>query len=111
MSWERRFTGREEKRLPVMMEAKLAPAEGGSAERRETAHVDNISARGARVYSSVPWQLGKQVEITPTLGECPLRGEVIYCQKLSDGRFVIGLKFRRSPGLWSIVQKLKDMVR
>lgn len=77
-----------------MMEAKLASAEGASAERQK-AQVANITARGAHVYAGGRWQQGEQVEITPAVGEGPLRGEAIYCKKLTDGRFVVGLKFRR----------------
>lgn len=111
MSLDRRFAGREEKRLPVIMEAKLASAESASAERQEIAHIENLSVLGARVYASGPWQLGEQVAITPVTGGQPLRGEVIYCQKQADGRFVIGLKFQRNPLLWSMLQKLEQMVR
>lgn len=115
MALDSRFTGREEKRLPVMIEARLALAEGAS-ERQEKAQVENISA-GARVYASRPWQWGEPVEIAPVIGkqlvigEQPLRGEVIYCQTQVDGRFVIGLKFRRNPGTSSILERLKGLIR
>jgi hypothetical protein len=116
MALESRFTGREEKRLPIMIEARLALAEGAS-ERQERGQVENISALGARVYASRPWQRGEQVEIAPVIGkqlvigEQPLRGEVIYCQKQADGRFVIGLKFRRNPGMSSMLEKLKGLMK
>ena len=116
MALDSRFTGREEKRLPVVMEAKLAPAERAS-ERQERAQVENISALGARLCASSPWQPGEQVEIAPVLGkqlvigDQPLRGEVGYCQKQAEGRFVVGLKFRRSPGMSSMLEKLKGLIR
>jgi len=94
-----------------MMEVKLVPAEGPNAERRERAVVENISSLGARVYASKPWDLGEQVEVTPAVGEAPLRAEVVYCQKQSNDKFVVGLKFRRSPVLWSILDKVKKLVR
>jgi len=47
---------------------------------------------------------------SPESGEGPLRGEVIYCQKLADGRFVVGLKFWRSHAVGSILEKLKGMI-
>jgi len=94
-----------------MMEVKLISAEGANAERRERAIVENISALGARVYASGPWQLGEYVEVTPAVGEAPLCAEVVYCQKQANGRFVVGLKFRRSPVLWSILEKLRKLVR
>ncbi|PYU11326.1 MAG: hypothetical protein DMG37_17090 [Acidobacteria bacterium] len=111
MALDSRFTGREEKRLPIMMEVKLASAEGANAERRERGVLENISALGARVHAGTSWQLGEKVEVTPAVGEVPLRAEVVYCQRQSNGKFVLGLKFRRSPELWSILEKLKGLVR
>jgi hypothetical protein len=36
---------------------------------------------------------------------------VVYCQKEGSDKFVVGLKFRRSPVLWSILEKVKKLVR
>ena len=93
------------------MDVKLVPAEGAKAERRERAVVENISALGARVQARVPWQLGEQVEVMLAVGEAPVRAEVVYCHKLDKERFVVGLKFRRKAMLWSVVGKLKGLVR
>lgn len=41
----------------------------------------------------------------------PLKAEVVYCQKQGNDRFVVGLKFRRSPALWPIFEKVKKLVR
>lgn len=89
------------------MEAKLASTERATAKRQEKVHIDNISAHGARLYATGPWRLGEQVEITPVAEEPPLRGDVIYCHRLADDRFVVGLEFRSGPMLWSMLQKLK----
>lgn len=102
-----RLFGREEKRLPVMIEAKLASIESATAERQERVHVENLSAHGARVYATVPWRLGEQVEITPVAGAPPLRGGVIYCLKLADDRFAVGLELQGGPMFWSMLHKLK----
>lgn len=92
------------------MEVRLVPAEGAS-DRREKAMVDNISEHGARIFASTPWGLGEQVEVTPAGGEAPLKAEVVYCQKQGTDKFVVGLKFRRSPARWSILEKVKKLVR
>ena len=78
MGLENRLTGREEKRLPIMMEARLVEAERINEETREKAQFENISAHGARVHASRPWQPGEEVEVLPTVGKGRLRGEVIY---------------------------------
>lgn len=93
-----------------MMEVKLVPAEGTKKERRERAVVENISALGARIHGRTSWQLGDQVEVTPAVGEAPLKAEVVYCQKQANDRFVVGLKFRPSPMLRLIFEKVKKPV-
>jgi hypothetical protein len=93
------------------MEVELVAAEGAKEERREKAVVENISGLGVRVFARVPWYLGEMVEITPAVGEPAQKAEVVYCQKQGNDRFVVGLKFRRSPVLWSILERLKKLVR
>ena len=90
------------------MEVDLAAAEAAKGERRERAAVENISGLGVRVLARVPWHLGEIVEVTPAVGEAALKAEVVYCQKQGNDRFVVGLKFRRSPVLRSILEKLKN---
>ena len=92
------------------MEVRLVPAEGAKKERRERAVVENISGLGARVNARTPWQLGDHVEVTPAVGEAPLRAEVIYCQKQGPDKFAVGLKFRRSLAPLSILEKVKKRV-
>lgn len=87
-----------------MMDANLASIESSSAERQEKVQIENISGHGARVYASSPWRLGEKVEITPVAGEPPLRGGVIYCQKLAEERFVVGLELETGLGLWSLLR-------
>ena len=107
MALNSRLSGREGKRLPVKLEAKLASAETAAAERQENVEIENISAHGARLYATGPWRLGEQVEITPLAGELPLRGDVIYCHRLTEDRFVVGLALHTGPGLRSMLKKLE----
>lgn len=111
MGLDSRFTGREEKRLSIKLEVDLAPAEGAEEERREKAVVENISGLGVRVFARIPWHFGEMVQVTPAVGGEPLKAEVVYCQKQTSDRFVVGLKFRRSPVLRSILEKVKKLIR
>jgi|SRR5215470_2348710 len=101
------LTGREERRLPIMMEVKLARANGGQPERTIT---DNISPHGVRVRSTCQWRLGEQAEIIPTKEGTPMRGEVVYCQKVEDGRFFVGLKFGTSRVPWSMLERFNGLL-
>jgi hypothetical protein len=97
------FGGRKERRLPIMVVVQLTPSDGVTSEAHERTYTDNFSAHGARVVSGRLWQPGEQAEIAPVNQEAPMRGEVVYCQKVEE-RFFVGFKFPdRLP--WSILQR------
>ncbi len=102
MPLDHTLSGRMARRLPIVVVVRLAQAECASTDGGERTYTDNISSRGARVYSTRPWQLGDAVQVTPR-NEDPARGNVVYCQTLEDGRFVIGVKFQDRPVMWSAV--------
>ncbi len=110
MGSEGSLNGREERRLPIMMEVNLAPADHASGERRERTFTDNISPHGVRVHSTSDWKLGEHVEVAPMKGEPPMRGKVVYCQKVGKDRFFIGLKFLRGPVPWSILTRFNGLL-
>ncbi len=104
MPLDHALSGRMERRLPIVVVVRLAEAECASTDGGERTYTDNISSRGARVYSIRPWQLGDAVQVTPR-NEDPARGNVVYCQTLEDGRFVIGVKFQDRPVMWSATRR------
>jgi hypothetical protein len=104
MPLDHTLSGRMERRLPIVVVVRLAQAERAGADGEERTYTDNISLRGARVYSNRPWQLGDAVQVTPR-NEDPARGNVVYCQMLEDGRFVIGVKFQDRPVMWSAISR------
>ena len=101
-------TGRSERRFPIVVVVNLAALSPMSAHKNERTYTDNISAHGARVHCVIPWQLGEYAEIVPVKGETPMRGEVVYCQKLATDDFFIGLKFH-SHIPWSTLQRFNRM--
>lgn len=62
----------------------------------EITYTDNISAHGACVVSNRPWQTGEAVQVTSLKDKIPMLGKVVYCQKLADERYRIGLNFNSS---------------
>ncbi len=110
MEADSRLSGREERRLPIMMEVNLAAIGRASGERWERTYTDNISAHGVRVHSTCPWQPGEQAEVIPVKGEISLRGEVVYCQRVSKDRFFVGFKFPHGHIPWSILQRFNGLV-
>ena len=99
------LSGRKERRLPIVVVVRLAALEQLSAESHERTHTDNISPHGVRVLSTRPWQPGQLAEIIPENEESPIRGEVVYCHRLDNDRFYVGVRFphRRIP--WSALQR------
>ena len=109
MGSEGLLSGREERRLPIMMEVNLAPAGLAGAERRERTFTDNISPHGLRLQSICVWKFGERAEVTPMKGESPMLGEVVYCQRVRGDRFFLGLKFRDKHIPWSILQRFNGL--
>ena len=107
MYWNNNLSGRKERRLPITVMVRLAPLEQ-SAEGHERTYTDNLSAQGLRVHSARHWCPGKQAEIISVKDETPVRGDVVYCQKVDNDRFFVGFKLpHRLP--WSILQRFDGM--
>lgn len=104
-----RLNGREERRLPIMMEVTLAPAVGVSGERCERTFTDNISPHGIRLQSTTAWRMGEKAEVTPMKGESCMLGEVVYCQRMRNDQFFVGLRFRDKHIPWSILQRFNGL--
>ncbi len=103
------LSGRRERRLPIaaVVRLKVLEREGAiECEREyEKTYSDNLSAHGARVKSTHPWHPGEQAEIAPLSEESPVRAEVVYCQRLDDKRFFIGLKFPKGKVPWAVLKR------
>jgi len=90
-----------DKRLPIAMVVQLAQAREQRINESEVTYTDNISVNGARVVSNRPWQAGQIVQLTSLKDETTIRGKIVYCQKLADDRYCIGLNFHERPVTWS----------
>jgi hypothetical protein len=95
--------GRMEKRLPIAILVHLAPEQDNSASRPELTYTHNVSAHGACVVSTRPWQPGEIAEVTslqdPNVNA--LHGKVVHCHRRGDDRYGIGLTFLGIPVPWS----------
>jgi hypothetical protein len=60
---------------------------------RERVRIRNLSTHGARVISVRPWHAHDRVNLAETVGDYHLDAEVIYCERLADNRYAVGLKF------------------
>src|SRR5215470_2234500 len=94
------LSGRRERRLPIAVVVRLEGLAHGGVKECERTYTDNVSAHGARVKTTRLWYPGEQSEITPWNEKSPMRAEVVYCQKLEDAGFFVGLKFPRDKTPW-----------
>jgi hypothetical protein len=108
MRWDN-LSGRRERRLPIAVVVRLevlARERVIECEREyEKTYTDNLSAHGVRVKSTHPWHPGEQAEIAPLGEKSPVRAEVVYCQRLDDKRFFIGLKFPKGKVPWAALKR------
>jgi hypothetical protein len=96
--------GRMERRLPIIVVVRLAQAVNIGTVEDERTYTDNISPRGARLFSTRPWQPGDSIRIAPR-DEDSVVGNVVYCQALADGRFAVGVNFQDRPITWSAIHR------
>jgi len=99
--------GRIERRLPIIVVVRLANSELTASDQLEWTYTDNVSAHGARVFSKRPWRPGEEIAVTP-FNEETTQGNVIYCQRMADGRSFIGVKFKDHVS-WSIVRRYNGL--
>ncbi len=90
-----------EKRLPIAIVVRLAHVLDPPRNGAEVTYTDNVSAHGARVVSNQPWQTGDVARVTCLKDDSTILGKVMYCQKLVDNRYCIGLNFLERGVAWS----------
>lgn len=88
-----------------MVMVRLKAIDRVPAEEHERTYTDNVSGHGARVMSTRLWHRREQAEITPLDEDSPVRGEVVYCTKVDETHFSIGLKFPQRCLSWSVLQR------
>jgi hypothetical protein len=82
---------RAERRMEVKMAGRLSTVGSGPAPERVS--IMNISGHGARVISTHHWQVQERVLLAETVGEQHLDAQVVYCQRLAENQYALGLKF------------------
>jgi len=66
----------------------------------EFANTIDISKHGARVFSKTPWAPQQRLSIRSVNGNLNARAHVVYCQRLGEQGYAIGLELHQPTDGW-----------
>ena len=88
---------RSNTRIPKKLLVDLVRTNGSQI--KETALAQNVSEGGARVATEKIWRPGERVLLSAHETGVPAPARVVYCQRLENGNFAVGLELLRAEGL------------
>ncbi len=91
-------SGRLEKRTRLAVPVRISSLQEPTATEQTT--TDNVCSVGARVLVRQARTLDEQLLIKSVDGDLQTRARVVYCQRISDGKFAVGLQFQQEAANW-----------
>jgi len=91
-------SGRLEKRTALAIPVRISSLKEPSAGERST--TENICSLGLRVLVRHARKLNERLLIKSADGELETDARVVYCERLMDGRFALGLEFHGEVTNW-----------
>ena len=91
--------GRSEKRIARKVSVEVCLED--EAKLNERTLTENVSAHGARVLMGLRLQPGQRVLVNSAKEGMRLQARIIYCQRVSEGRFAVGLEVSGRVELWA----------
>lgn len=91
-------SGRIEKRILLAVPVQISSPLGQAAAERTT--TENVCSLGMRVLSHHARELNERLMISSIFGDLRTLARVVYCQRLPDGHFAVGLQFQGVPADW-----------
>jgi hypothetical protein len=92
-------SGRLEKRTRLALPVQISSPQHPTATEPTT--TENVSSVGIRVLTQSPRVPNERLMIRSADGDLRTLVRVVYCQRLPDGRFGIGLQFQGQAFNWS----------
>src|SRR5258708_36732295 len=71
----------------------------------ELAFTENVSLHGVRVVTERAWKPGERVIIKSYHGSVQSVAKLIYCHRLAEPRYAVGLELRSAGGTWLAVSQ------
>jgi hypothetical protein len=94
-----RLSGRSESRIARTVTVNISPLDEPLL--KETAFTENISPRGARVVTEQEWQPGSLVLFISPKDGVRSQAQIVYCQRLGESRFAVGLELSARLEPWA----------
>jgi hypothetical protein len=92
-------TGRRKSRITRAVTVELVRLD--ESQRKEEAVTENLSPQGARVVTEWMCQPGNHVLLTSPQEGVKALARVIYCERLDDTRFAVGLQLAVRAEEWA----------
>jgi len=92
-------TGRSDRRITKEVAMELARPD--APQLREMAIAQNVSARGMRVATEDIWLPGDPVLLSFPESGLRTQARVVYCQRMENNRFALGLELLAPLGQWT----------
>lgn len=92
-------TGRSDKRITKEVAVDLARPD--ASQPKEMAITQNVSARGMRVATEDVWLPGEPVLLSSPESGFRTQARVVYCKRMENKRFAVGLELLASLGEWT----------
>jgi hypothetical protein len=89
---------RVEDRTPLKVTVDLSSVDARMPAREGI--TENVSAHGARVVVSKPLPRDLRVNVRSMLGNLRSRARVVYCERMTNGLFAVGLELFATAGEW-----------
>jgi hypothetical protein len=90
--------GRLDRRIRLAVPVQISSLQNPSLTERMT--TENVCSIGARVLSQAAKERNERLLIRFLAGDLRSLARVVYCQRLPDGRFGIGLQFQEGAVHW-----------
>ena len=91
-------SGRLEKRIRLAVPVEISSPQNPSAAERTT--TENVCSLGIRILTQRARDLNERLMINSLVGDLRTLARVVYCQRLPDGRFGVGLQFQGMAVDW-----------
>ena len=92
-------SGRLEKRIQRAIPVEISTLQHPPAAERAT--TENVSPMGVRLLTQRPMERDARLMIRSLVGEQRSVARVVYCQRLPDGGFGVGMQFLGATVNWS----------